>query len=249
MRSALLNSNAVMSDKPASYKRNSAPTTDGNLPMKIARMNMIFAAATLTFVSACAGTGGPNDNIKTRQGAATGAALGALVGAATGDNKNERRRQAVIGAALGAGIGAGVGSALDRQEDELRAALGGNVGIVNNGNNLTVTLPQDILFATNSTSVSGGARNDLSALANSLQRFPNSTVNVIGHTDNVGEAAFNFDLSQRRAQAVSSILINAGVAPVRIRSVGRGEDAPIATNLSSEGRQQNRRVEVVITPN
>ena len=217
--------------------------------MKLARMNMIFAAATLAFVSACAGTGGPNDNIKTRQGAATGAALGALAGIATADNKEERRRQAVIGAALGAGVGASIGARLDRQEEELRAALGGNVGIVNDGSNLTVTLPQDILFAFNSTEVSSGARSDLLALANSLQRFPNSTVNVIGHTDNVGEAAFNFDLSQRRAQAVSSILINAGVSPARIRSVGRGETAPVATNLTPEGRQQNRRVEVVITPN
>lgn len=217
--------------------------------MTLTRINLLLAASSLALVTACAGTGGPNDNIKARQGAATGAALGALAGAITGDDKDERRRQAVIGAAVGAGIGAGIGNALDQQEEELRASLGGNVGIVNNGNNLTVTLPQDILFATNSTAVSGSAQSDLFALSNSLQRFPNSTVNVIGHTDNVGEAAFNLDLSQRRAQAVSSILINAGVSPSRIRSVGRGEAAPIATNLTPEGRQQNRRVDVIITPN
>ncbi len=216
--------------------------------MTLSRINLIVAASALALTTACAGTGGPNDNQNTRQGAAIGAGLGALLGAATGDTKRERRQQAVIGAALGAGIGGAIGSNLDKQEEELRQALGGNVGIVNNGNNLTVTLPQDILFATNSTTVSGGAQSNLFTLANSLQRYPNTTVNVIGHTDNVGDAAFNFDLSQRRAQSVTSILINAGVSPARIRSVGRGEDAPVATNLTPEGRQQNRRVEVVITP-
>ncbi len=217
--------------------------------MTFSRMNLVLAAGSLAFVTACAGTGGPNDNRQARTGAAAGAALGALVGAATGDDKGERRQQAALGAIVGAGIGAGIGNALDRQEEELRQQLGGNVGIVNNGNNLTVTLPEAITFATNSTAVSPVAQNNLFTLANSLQRYPNSTVNVIGHTDNVGGAAFNLDLSQRRAQAVSSVLINAGVSPSRIRSVGRGEDAPVATNLTDAGRAQNRRVEVIITPN
>ena len=86
-------------------------------------------------------------------------------------------------------------------------------------------------------------------MASSINRYPNTTVNVIGHTDSTGEAAYNFDLSQRRAQAVASVLINGGVSPQRIRSIGRGEDAPIATNATAQGRQQNRRVEIIITPN
>lgn len=217
--------------------------------MTFTKLPLVFAATSLIAVSACSGTGGPNDNLNTRGGAATGAVAGALVGALTGDNRRERQRGALIGAALGAGAGATIGSALDRQEEELRQALSNNVGIANNGNNLTVTLPQGILFATNSTSVSGAAQNDLFALAQNLNRNDNSTVNVIGHTDNVGDAAFNFDLSQRRAQSVASVLINAGVAPQRIRSIGRGEDAPVASNLTPQGRQQNRRVEIVITPN
>lgn len=217
--------------------------------MTFTRLNLILATSALAFTAACSGVGGPNDNINTRGGAAAGAAAGAILGALAGDDKKERRQQAIIGAVVGAGVGGAVGSRLDQQEEELRRQLGGNVGIVNDGQNLTVTLPQDILFATNSTSVSGAARSDLATLANSLQRFPNSTVNVIGHTDNVGGGAFNLDLSQRRAASVASILINAGVSPVRIRSIGRGEDAPVATNLTPEGRQANRRVEVVITPN
>jgi outer membrane protein OmpA-like peptidoglycan-associated protein len=217
--------------------------------MTLTRLNLLFAVSAVALTTACAGTGGPNDNVQTGQGALLGAVGGAIIGVATADSDSERRRNALIGASLGAAAGATIGNALDRQEEQLRQALGSNVGIVNNGNNLTVTLPQDVLFATNSTAVSSAAQANLSALARSLQQYPNSTVNVIGHTDDVGNAAFNFDLSQRRAQAVSAVLMNNGVTPMRIRSIGRGEDQPIATNLSAEGRQMNRRVEIVITPN
>lgn len=209
----------------------------------------VIAAGALVFVTACANQGGPNDNANARSGAAIGAGIGVLAGVISGDTPEERRRNAARGAVLGGLAGAGIGNVLDRQEEELRAQLGNNVGIVNNGNNLVVTLPQDILFATNSTAVSGASRADLSTLASSINRYPDSTVNVIGHTDNVGDAAFNDDLSQRRAQAVTSVLINAGVAPQRLRSIGRGEAQPVATNQTAQGRQANRRVEIVITPN
>ena len=146
-------------------------------------------------------------------------------------------------------LGAGVGNSLDRQAEELRRALRNDVGVSNNGNNLVVVLSQDLLFATNSTQVSGVSQNELRIVANSLNQYPNTTVNVIGHTDNVGEASFNQGLSERRASAVSSILIGGGVSPNRIRSIGAGENNPIASNLNEAGRQMNRRVEIVITPN
>jgi len=218
--------------------------------MTFSRLNLAVAATALLMTSACVTNGvGPNNNQNSNRGAAIGAGLGVLTGVISGDTASERRRNAALGAIVGGVAGAAIGNHLDKQEEELRAQLGGNVGIVNNGQNLTVTLPQDILFATNSTTVSGAAQSDLFTLASSIQRYPNTTVNVIGHTDNVGGAAFNLDLSQRRAQSVSSILINAGVSPARLRSLGRGEDQPVATNLSPEGRQANRRVEIIITPN
>ena len=216
--------------------------------MTFTKLPLAIAAASLTFVAAC-DTTGPNGNQNAQQGALIGAGVGALAGLLTGDNARDRRESAILGAALGAAGGGIIGNQLDQQEEELRAQLGNDVGIVNNGQNLTVTLPQDILFATNSTSVSGRSQADIRTLANSINQYPNTTVNVVGHTDNVGDAAFNFDLSQRRAQAVTSVLINAGVSAARIRSVGQGENAPIATNLTAEGRQANRRVEIVITPN
>ena len=216
--------------------------------MTMNKFALATAAAAMTLVGACT-TDGPNSNQQTRGDAAVGAGLGVLAGLLSGDTAAERRQNAIKGALVGGALGAGVGNVLDRQEEELRAQLGGNVGIVNDGNNLIVTLPQDILFATGSTAVSGASQADLRTLAGSMNRYPNTTVNVIGHTDNVGDSSFNFDLSQRRAQAVTSVLINAGVAPQRLRSVGRGENQPIATNANASGRQQNRRVEIVITPN
>jgi len=110
-------------------------------------------------------------------------------------------------------------------------------------------MPQDILFAVDSATLSGGLQNDLRAVAASLNRYPNTRVNVIGHTDNTGEAGYNLNLSQRRAQAVGSVLVSAGVTPARINAIGRGEDQPVASNLTPQGRQQNRRVEIIITPN
>ncbi len=206
------------------------------------------ALVALTTLSACT-TDGPNGNEKTRAGAAIGASAGILAGLIKSDTAAERRKNVALGAILGGALGAGIGNALDKQEEELRASMGGNVGIVNNGNSLVVTMPQDILFATNSTAVSGASQSDLFTLASSMNRYPNTTVNVVGHTDDVGGAAFNFDLSQRRAQAVTSVLINAGVSASRLRSIGRGESEPVASNATASGRQQNRRVEIVIIPN
>ncbi len=216
--------------------------------MILSRVSLAIAATALFATSACQMTDPNNPNRNTQTGAAVGATLGALVGIAAGDNPDERRRGAVLGAIIGGGIGGVAGQNLDKQEAELRAQMGGQVGIVNTGNELIVTLPQDILFATDSATVSGTLQSDLYTLARSLNNYPDTTVNVIGHTDNVGSAAYNQQLSTRRAQAVSSVLVNAGVAGYRINAFGRGEDQPVADNLTSAGRAQNRRVEIIITP-
>lgn len=218
--------------------------------MLLSKLPLLLAAASLTFVAACDATG-PNANQNARQGAIIGALSGAAVGAiANNDGTNrERNRSALIAAALGAGVGGVVGNSLDRQAEELRRALRSDVGVSNNGNNLVVVLSQDLLFATNSTQVGAQSQNDLMIVARSLTNYPDSTVNVIGHTDNVGSAAFNQDLSERRAQSVASVLRSGGVSSARIRSIGAGLNQPIASNATAEGRQLNRRVEIIITPN
>ena len=218
--------------------------------MILSKMTFAVALSGVLVLSACDTVTDPNNpNRNAQTDAIVGAGLGAAVGIARGDSAGERNRGAVLGALVGAGLGAGVGTLLDRQEAELRQQMGSNAQIVNTGSQLIVTLPQDILFDTGSAALSGGLRSDLNALAASMNNFPNSTVNVIGHTDSDGTAAFNQDLSARRAQAVSSVLIQSGVSANRIRSIGRGEDAPIASNLNAEGKRQNRRVEITITPN
>lgn len=218
--------------------------------MTLSKMSLAVALSGVMVLTACDNLNDPNNpNRNAQTGAAIGAGVGALVGIAAGDNADERRRGAVVGALVGGGFGGIAGAELDRQEAELRQSLGSNAQIVNTGDQLIVTLPQDILFATNRADLTGALRQDLSALAVSINNYPNTTINVIGHADNTGGAAFNQDLSARRAQAVSSVLIQSGVAPQRIRSIGRGEDAPIASNLTPEGRALNRRVEITITPN
>lgn len=218
--------------------------------MMISKLPLALAAASLTFVAACDPTG-PNQNQNAQQGALIGALGGAAIGAIANrdDSNRERNQAAIIGAALGAGAGAAIGNNLDKQAEELRRQLRNDVGVSNNGTDLRVVLSQDLLFATNSTSVSSVSQNELRIVASSLNNYPNTTVNVIGHTDNVGSAEFNQDLSQRRAQAVAAVLLNGGVAPSRVRSLGAGENQPVASNLNAAGRQANRRVEIIITPN
>ena len=218
--------------------------------MTLSKMSLAVALCGVMVLTACDTMTDPNNpNRNAQSQAAIGAGIGAVAGLLLGDTAQERRNGALVGAAIGAGIGGVNGATLDRQEAELRQQLGSNARIVNTGSQLVVTLPEDILFATGDATLTGGLRNDLNALASSINNFPDTTVNVIGHADNTGGAAFNQDLSARRAQSVSSALMSSGVSPNRIRSIGRGEDAPIASNLTAEGRAQNRRVEITITPN
>ena len=217
----------------------------------IRKQTSLAAVAALMALGACAtpGMDPANDDDKTRSGALIGAGVGAAIGAISGDNAEERRRRAAIGAVVGAGAGGIIGANLDRQEAELRQDLGSDVLIRNTGDRLIVTLPQDILFATDSDRITASMAGDLVALARSLQKYPDTTVQVIGHTDNTGSAAYNQDLSERRASTVAGVLLNNGVSSRRVQAFGRGESQPIASNLNAEGRAQNRRVEVVILPN
>ena len=194
--------------------------------------------------------GDPNNpNQKRNQGALIGAGAGALLGAlVSGDG--DRGDGALIGAVVGGAVGAGVGYSLDQQEADLRNQIGNDrVVITNTGDRLIVTLPEDILFATDSFQVAPALRADIVALADNLRAYPASTVQILGHTDSDGDAAYNQTLSERRADAVTDILIGAGVPAGRLQSIGRGESQPVASNLTEAGKAQNRRVDIVILPN
>ncbi|WP_127113565.1 OmpA family protein [Shimia sediminis] len=211
------------------------------LPVLVLSMAALGACTDPGYVTGDAETRDEYKNTKT--GAVIGGLLGAGVGKATGGS-------VLAGAAIGAGAGAIVGNSLDKQAAELREDIDNEgVTIENTGDRLIVTLPQDITFDSDSYAVRPGLTNDLVAVADSLKKYPDSVVQVIGHTDSTGSAEHNQRLSENRANAVADKLMDAGVAFERIETLGRGEDQPVASNLTEDGKAQNRRVEIVILPN
>ncbi len=203
----------------------------------------IVALAGAITLSGCTNPDGTANNTGT--GAGVGAVLGGLFGRAVSDDKT---KGTLIGGAIGGAIGGVIGADLDKQEAALRSQMGDSVSIINTGSQLIVSLPEDITFATNSAVVKSSLVGDLNTLAASMNTYPNTTIEVVGHTDNTGTSAYNQALSEQRARAVRGILINT-VNPGRVIAYGVGETRPVESNASSAGRQANRRVEIYITPN
>lgn len=179
----------------------------------------------------------------------TGALIGGGLGAVTGRIIGGDTKGAVIGGAAGAAVGAGVGSILAQQQSELEEALRGTGAVVvNTGSRLIVTLPEGITFDVDSATVKPSIRPDIRKIGRNLRKYPDERVRVVGHTDSTGSASYNKDLSVRRARNVRAILVDAGAGGGRISAVGRGERQPVASNATAAGRQQNRRVEIIIIP-
>ena len=219
--------------------------------MRINKLLLAAMASGMT-LSACVPAdpySSTDPNQRAKSGAIMGAITGAALGAATGDSNDKTSDRVIGGALIGGMLGAGIGNALDKQAAELKSQINDSrVRIVNMGDRLVVTMPEGILFAVDSAAVQPGIMNDLYTVADSLNRYPNTTVQVVGHTDNTGAASYNQDLSQRRAESVAVVLRKGGVYGGRLVAFGRGEDQPIASNSTPEGRAQNRRVEIVIIP-
>lgn len=187
-----------------------------------------------------------SDTNRTQTGVVAGAIAGGVLGAASGSS--DRTAATLVGAGVGALAGGAIGAALDRQAAELRAQLGADVGVVNTGNEIIVTMPQDILFAVDSATLRPDLRRDLQSIAANLNRYPDSAIIITGHTDSTGSMAHNQRLSERRADSVAAVLVESGVAPRRVVARGAGQTQPIASNETAAGRAQNRRVEIVIRP-
>ena len=215
-------------------------------------LSSALAGSALLILSGCV-TPESAANSKPGDNTTAGTIMGGLIGAIAGmemSSKGDRKKGAIVGAIVGAAAGNAIGQTLDEQATDLRRDLNNNqVNVTNTGSELIVTMPQDILFALDSAAVRSDLRRDLGVVAGNLQAYPNSTISIEGHTDNTGTANYNRILSQRRANAVADILVNNGVPPARLYAVGRGENEPVASNLSATGRAQNRRVEIVIRPN
>ena len=182
---------------------------------------------------------------KKETGAATGAAAGAAIGGIIGNQTGSTARGAIIGAIVGGAAGAVIGHQMDQQAKEIDASVEGAT-VERVGEGIQVTFASGLLFPYDSDVLQPAARTNLIELANSLKKYPESSVLIVGHTDDTGSDSYNQGLSQRRADAAAAFLATQGIARSRVQTSGKGESEPVATNLSDEGRQQNRRVEVAI---
>lgn len=181
----------------------------------------------------------------TEKGAAIGAGAGAVVGGAIGQATGNTARGAILGAIVGGAAGAIIGQRMDRQAAEMQQELP-DARIERVGEGILVTFDSGILFDFDSATLRPEAREKLRRLAESLKKYPDTEVLIVGHTDSVGPEAYNQRLSERRAEAAASFLMQQGIRPSRIRTIGKGETEPIASNDTETGRQLNRRVEIAI---
>lgn len=218
------------------------------------RSNKIILAMTVmtVFVSGCKTLDAYTREEKTSattKGALIGAAAGAVVGLISGGDAVERRQRALIGAGIGALAGGSIGYYQDKQEARLRAELEGTgVSVVRNGDNITLSMPGNVTFASDSSDLSPGFYSVLNSVGTVLAEFEQTVVEVAGHTDSTGSDSYNQSLSERRADSVSAYLSGQGVISQRVITLGMGESRPIANNSSDSGRQANRRVEITMVP-
>lgn len=175
-------------------------------------------------------------------GATTGAVLGGVIADATDSNTAVG---AILGAAIGGAAGAAIGSRMDNQADELEDELAG-AEVERVGEGIKVTFDSGILFDFDSDALRPEARANLADLAASLSEYEGTSVLVVGHTDSSGTDSYNQSLSERRAAAARTYLLQQGLTGDRVEAAGRGESEPVASNDTEAGQQANRRVEVAI---
>nr|WP_298101260.1 OmpA family protein [uncultured Shinella sp.] len=211
-----------------------------------------LVALAATYLSACTTTDpytGEQKVSNTAGGAAIGAGMGAVAGLLIGNNPVQRRNAALIGAGVGALAGGAIGNYMDNQESELRAQLQGTgVSVSRVGDRIVLNMPSNVTFATDRDQVIPPFYPTLDSVALVLRKFDKTLIDVDGHTDSVGNAGYNMDLSNRRANSVANYLASRGVDQRRMSAMGYGLERPIASNATEMGRAQNRRVEISISP-
>ena len=217
--------------------------------MKSGRV-VLSALCTVSLVATSACVTDPNTGhrkvSRTAIGAGAGIVGGLVIGGLLGGGTGR-----IIGAGIGGLAGASIGYTMDKQIKELKertAGSGVDVKAVDDGQAILVNLPNGVTFDTDSTLIKPGFRDTLDTVAASLNTYPNSLIDVYGHTDATGTDGYNQTLSENRARVVADYLVSKGVNQARIRSTGFGKTQPVATNDTPEGRAANRRVEIKIVP-
>jgi outer membrane protein OmpA-like peptidoglycan-associated protein len=189
-----------------------------------------------------------------KKGRVLGAALGTVVGAGVGYAIGGDFQGAAIGA--GAGLVAGglagdqIGKYMDKQEAEMRQALAEveSASIQREQDILAITFKSDFSFDFDSAIIKPGAEDEIARVAAVLIKYPQTNISIEGYTDSKGAEEYNMTLSTRRAEAVKASLIGRGLSSSRLQTIGFGESKPLASNDTEAGRQQNRRVRIVIVP-
>ena len=222
-----------------SSNRNVRPPATGHRPqVRFTVMWVVLAGMVIAF-SGCASMS------RKEKGAVIGAAAGGAVGGVVGKNTGSTARGAIIGAVVGGAAGAIIGHQMDQQAKELKLEIPGAT-IERVGEGIQVTFASGLLYDFDSDAIRPDAGVNLRNLANSLKKYPNTELLIVGHTDAVGGSTYNQDLSSRRANSASAFLTAQGVGAGRLQSSGRGELEPVGSNETDAGRQMNRRIEVAI---
>lgn len=205
---------------------------------------IILSLVAVCFMSACATDPytGESKVAKTAWGTGIGAAAGAGIGALIGGEKG-----ALIGAGIGGATGAAAGGYMDIQASKLRQKLTGTgVQVARDGDNVRLIMPNSITFNTNESTIKTSANSVLDSVALIAKEYDKTRLQVVGYTDSTGNDKINQPLSERRAAAVANYLALRGVQGSRISSYGAGSSNPIASNATTEGKAQNRRVEITL---
>jgi outer membrane protein OmpA-like peptidoglycan-associated protein len=208
-------------------------------------LSWIAALALLANLSLLPGCKSLNN---TQKGGAIGAGAGGAVGGVIGNQSGNTAVGAIIGATVGGAAGALIGRQMDKQAEELEDDLeGAEVSRVGEG--IKITFDSGLLFDFDSYKLRQNTREDLQEMASTLEKYEDTNILIEGHTDAQGSEDYNQELSENRAEQVTQYLMELGVDPGRLNTIGYGESQPIAPNETSSGRQENRRVEVAIYAN
>ena len=210
--------------------------------MKKMRLSLILVLSAAFILTGCASWN------KTQKGAVVGTAAGGAMGAVIGRASGNTALGAIIGAAVGGGAGAIIGHQMDKQAEEIAKTVP-DAKVERVGEGIVVEFSSNVLFAFDKSNLSDDAKVSLDKLVKVLNTYPETNIEVQGHTDSKGSESYNQALSERRAGAVSGYLSGKNISASRLTIKGFGETVPKYDNTTADGRTQNRRVEFLIAAN
>jgi outer membrane protein OmpA-like peptidoglycan-associated protein len=212
------------------------------ITMKQMRLVLILILSSTLIFSSCASWN------KTQKGAVVGTAAGGAMGAVIGRASGNTAMGAIIGAAVGGATGAVIGNQMDKQAEEIKKTVP-DAKVERVGEGIVVEFSSNVLFAFDKSDLSADSKVNLQKLVTVLDNYPDTDIEVQGHTDSKGSNSYNMSLSERRAKSVTGYLTDKDIVANRLTTKGFGETAPKYENDTESDRAKNRRVEFLITAN